>query len=119
MSEEPKKTPGWPSWRYGPDGACKVFDREEDAPAGWEDHPSKVAVQSGAAGGGGGSVFIGAGGSGGATDPAAKPRASRKPKPADAAHPAEATAFNGADPAAFDHDGDGKPGGSKPDSEQP
>lgn len=24
------------------------------------------------------------------------------------------TPFNGADPAAFDHDGDGKPGGSKP-----
>lgn len=26
----------------------------------------------------------------------------------------EVEAFNGADPAAFDHDGDGEPGGSRP-----
>lgn len=32
----------FPSCRYGPGGACAVFDCEEDVPAGWEDHPSKV-----------------------------------------------------------------------------
>ena len=52
---------GFPSFRYGPDGQAQVFEREEDVPPGWEDHPSKVK----------------------ASDP-------------------------------FDHDGDGKPGGSKP-----
>lgn len=57
---------GWPSCRYGPNDLCAIFEREEDVPAGWEDHPSKVG------------------------------------------------AFNGADPAAFDHDADGQPGGSKP-----
>jgi hypothetical protein len=35
----PKKF--WPAWRYGPAGESQVFDRPEDVPAGWEDHPSK------------------------------------------------------------------------------
>jgi hypothetical protein len=34
---------GWPSWRYGPNNQAKVFQRAEDVPAGWADHPSKVA----------------------------------------------------------------------------
>lgn len=33
---------GWPSWRYGPGGQAKVFEREEDVPAGWVDHPAGV-----------------------------------------------------------------------------
>lgn len=33
--------------------------------------------------------------------------------------PSEEDKFNGADPAAFDHDKDGKPGGSLPHSDQP
>lgn len=57
---------GWPSCRYGPGDQSAIFECEEDVPAGWADHPSKVG------------------------------------------------AFNGADPAKFDHDGDGQPGGSKP-----
>ena len=32
----------WPSWRYGPGGAAAIFERPEDVPEGWEDHPSKV-----------------------------------------------------------------------------
>lgn len=64
----------FPSWRYGPDGASAVFEREEDVPAGWADHPCKVK--------------------GG--DP-----------------PAEAEEAK-AELAKFDHDGDGKVGGSKP-----
>ena len=53
---------GWPSCFYGPNGEAEVFASAEDVPAGWADHPSKVA------------------------------------KPADP----------------FDHDGDGKAGGSRP-----
>jgi hypothetical protein len=33
----------FPSWRYGPDGKSAVFESEADVPAGWEDHPSKLA----------------------------------------------------------------------------
>lgn len=51
----------FPSWRFGPGGKSAVFDRAEDVPEGWADHPAKVKP----------------------TDP-------------------------------FDHDGDGKPGGSRP-----
>lgn len=32
----------FPSWRYGPDGEAAIFDDEDDVPAGWVDHPSKV-----------------------------------------------------------------------------
>ncbi len=32
----------FPSWRYGPDGSAEVFQREDDVPKGWCDHPSKV-----------------------------------------------------------------------------
>jgi hypothetical protein len=31
----------WPSWRYGPDGQAEIFERVEDVPEGWLDHPSK------------------------------------------------------------------------------
>lgn len=33
----------WPKHRYGPDGASALFDRAEDVPEGWADHPSKVS----------------------------------------------------------------------------
>ena len=32
----------FPAWRYGPNGAAKVFQTAADVPAGFEDHPSKV-----------------------------------------------------------------------------
>jgi hypothetical protein len=32
----------FPSWRYGPGGASKVFEEGEKIPDGWEDHPDKV-----------------------------------------------------------------------------
>ena len=32
----------WPSFRYGPDEQAQIFERAEDVPAGWADHPSKV-----------------------------------------------------------------------------
>lgn len=57
----------WPAWYFGPDGARDIFEREEDVPKGWQNHPSKVKQK--------------------------------------------------ADP--FDHDGDGKPGGSKPKVRKP
>jgi len=57
----------FPAWRYGPDGGAAIFDKADDVPAGWVDHPDKVK----------------------------EPKAG---KPADP----------------FDHDDDGKPGGSKP-----
>lgn len=37
----PPRNP-FPSVRYGPEGAVATFDREEDVPEGWMDHPSKV-----------------------------------------------------------------------------
>jgi hypothetical protein len=33
---------GFPSYRYGPDGQAKICQSEDDVPAGWVDHPSKV-----------------------------------------------------------------------------
>ncbi len=35
----------WPAWRYGPDGVAQVFEKEEDVPEGWFDHPSKVGQE--------------------------------------------------------------------------
>ena len=32
----------WPAWFYGPKGESGVYEKREDVPAGWEDHPSKV-----------------------------------------------------------------------------
>lgn len=32
----------FPRWYYGPDGQSKIFERGEEVPEGWEDHPSKV-----------------------------------------------------------------------------
>ncbi len=31
----------WPSWRYGPNQEAEIFQRAEDVPAGWKDHPRK------------------------------------------------------------------------------
>lgn len=33
----------FPRWYYGPDGQSRIFQRGEEVPEGWEDHPSKVA----------------------------------------------------------------------------
>jgi hypothetical protein len=40
----------WPSFRYGPNGESKVFQRPEDVPEGWQDSPNfvTVAVEMGA-----------------------------------------------------------------------
>lgn len=45
-----EKQAHWPAWYYGPNGTGQIFDRAEDVPAGWQDHPSKVgkAAQSAA-----------------------------------------------------------------------
>ncbi len=32
----------WPAWYYGPDGEGRIFDRAEDVPEGWQDHPDKA-----------------------------------------------------------------------------
>jgi hypothetical protein len=32
----------FPAWYYGPEGQQQVFQRAEDVPEGWQDHPSKV-----------------------------------------------------------------------------
>ena len=31
----------FPKWMYGPDGEAQIFEKEEDIPQGWVDHPSK------------------------------------------------------------------------------
>lgn len=35
------------SFRYGPGGQAKIFEREEDIPEGWFDHPSLVPDEPG------------------------------------------------------------------------
>lgn len=37
------KTHSYPAWFYGPNGQSAVFDSDVEVPAGWQDHPSKVA----------------------------------------------------------------------------
>jgi hypothetical protein len=32
----------WPSWRYGPNGESRIFQKDDQVPKGWEDHPDKV-----------------------------------------------------------------------------
>lgn len=34
----------WPSFRYGPDGQGKVFQKPEDVPEGWTDSPKKAVA---------------------------------------------------------------------------
>lgn len=36
-----KEFQAWPSWRYGPKGESAIFEKAEDVPKGWQDHPSK------------------------------------------------------------------------------
>lgn len=31
----------FPRWAYGPKGEAQIFNRVEDIPKGWQDHPSK------------------------------------------------------------------------------
>jgi len=33
----------WPAWYYGPNNQAEMFSSAEEVPAGWVDHPSKVA----------------------------------------------------------------------------
>lgn len=40
MTDHPE--PGFPSWRYGPEGAAQIFLTAADVPAGWTDHPAKL-----------------------------------------------------------------------------
>lgn len=30
---------GFPSWRYGPNGAARIFAHPDDVPKGWTEHP--------------------------------------------------------------------------------
>lgn len=39
----------FPTWAYGPNGKSGIFERAEDIPAGWTDHPSKVKAAAPAA----------------------------------------------------------------------
>jgi len=34
----------WPSFRYGPNGERKVFQRADDVPEGWQDSPNFVTA---------------------------------------------------------------------------
>lgn len=40
------KTHNYPAWFYGPGGKSGVFNSDAEVPAGWQDHPSKVADKS-------------------------------------------------------------------------
>ena len=33
--------PQWPAWWFGPNGEQLPFEKAEDVPQGWQDHPSK------------------------------------------------------------------------------
>lgn len=39
---DPKR---WPAWRYGPNGARRIFHEGEQIPKGWQDHPDKVKAE--------------------------------------------------------------------------
>lgn len=41
-----RKHSSWPSWRYGPGGASRIFQENDTIPAGWMDHPDKVKVSA-------------------------------------------------------------------------
>lgn len=42
MSESEKSDPNWPAWFFGPGGESKIFNKPEDVPKGWADHPDKA-----------------------------------------------------------------------------
>lgn len=43
IADEPAEIDNsWPAWYHGPNGQSEIFDRAEDVPEGWVDHPSKV-----------------------------------------------------------------------------
>lgn len=35
----------WPAWFYGPNDAAEIFEKAEDVPAGWVDHPALVGTE--------------------------------------------------------------------------
>jgi len=41
--EDQVQNSNFPAWYYGPDGESQIFDREEDVPEGWTDHPTNVS----------------------------------------------------------------------------
>jgi len=43
---DPKADKDWPAWRYGPNGQSDIFQREEDVPEGWVDHPDNVGKEA-------------------------------------------------------------------------
>lgn len=32
----------WPKWMYGPNGESRIFQKDDQVPKGWADHPDKV-----------------------------------------------------------------------------
>jgi hypothetical protein len=36
------KTDSYPAWFYGPNGQSQIFQSDNEVPAGWQDHPSKI-----------------------------------------------------------------------------
>lgn len=32
----------WPKWMYGPGDERRIFQKDDQVPKGWEDHPDKV-----------------------------------------------------------------------------
>lgn len=43
-----EKDKNWPAWRYGPNGHAAMFERSEDVPSDWRDHPTKVGEKAAA-----------------------------------------------------------------------
>lgn len=41
MPAQPYVFQPFPSCRYGPNGESEIFEKEEDVPEGWLDHPAK------------------------------------------------------------------------------
>lgn len=37
-----KTFPSWPAWFYGPNNQAQIFNKAEDVPEGWVDHPRKL-----------------------------------------------------------------------------
>lgn len=44
MAKQTYSHVSWPAWFFGPDGAKQIFQSQDEVPAGWQDHPSKVGA---------------------------------------------------------------------------
>lgn len=70
----------WPAWCTGPNGESRVFDREEDVPAGWTHHEEALPqLDHDGNGKPGGSVSGGAGDEIGALRDAYRDRFGKRP----------------------------------------